>query len=254
MFRRLETRAAWRIMSRVAFPLFFVSGPFTLVGCGSGGSKASNATSTSVVDNGTGVDATTSVARSAAETTDASQTASASEANGASKPAASKSDDAVAVVFDAPKGEPRPIHETSQAISAPTDTLAMDITGLNYRGVVCGFSLHGDAPASPVTIRLHGETPSGPFDSGKLKVSWTSLDAVDVNSDSGADGRWNFSSEAHVDRSATGWVISVGGVTGGDDNDETIVPTHAACELQSAKPVFTPKTGPVGYWAGYASV
>ena len=241
MTRRLDTRPTWWF---VALPLFVFTSSFVFVSCGSGGSKVSTS----------GTTTTTSEASTATQTSAASQTGDSSSVNGATKPAVVKSAGAVAVTFDAPRGEPRPIHETSQPIAASTDKLAMEISGLTYRGVVCGFSFHGDAPASPVTIRLHGETPSGPFDSGQLKVSWTSLDAVDVNSDAGADGRWNFSSEAHIDRSATGWVISVGGVTGGDDQDDTIVPTRAACELQSAVPAFTPKTGPVGFWAGYASV
>jgi hypothetical protein len=162
--------------------------------------------------------------------------------------------DAVAVTFDAPKGDPRPIRETMQPIAAPTNRLSMEISGLTYRGVVCGFTFHGEAPPSPLTIRLSGDSGAGPFDSGALKVSWTELDSDAVTSAAGQDGRWNFSSEAHVDRSGNGWVISLGGVTPADGDEAAAIPRRASCVLEASTPVFTPANGPVGYWASFAGV
>lgn len=163
--------------------------------------------------------------------------------------------DAVTVPFDVTRNDARPLKETLLAVEKPVDVLAMKVTGIAYRGMICGFSIQGMAPASPLTIRQIVTTPTGTFDSGPIEVSWTALDDAAVTAGAAQVGTWNFSAEAHVNRSGPGWVVSIGGVTassGGDDKDVT--PTDGGCELRSANPVFTPATGPVGYWAGFATV
>lgn len=161
----------------------------------------------------------------------------------------------IAIAFDVTRNDNRPLKETLVPIRAAIDVLSMKVTGIAYRGMICGFSIQGEAPPSPVTIRQVVATPTGTFDSGPLEVSWTSLDDVTVTAATAQVDTWNFSAEAHVNRSGPGWVVSIGGVTppaGGDDSEVT--PTDGACELRSANPVFTPKVGPVGYWAGFATV
>jgi hypothetical protein len=160
---------------------------------------------------------------------------------------------AVNVTFDAARNDARPLKETSVPVNEDTDVLAMKITGFSYRGVICGFSLTGEAPPSPLTIRQFVRTPAGTFDSGPIDVSWTSVADENVTAGTGQSGTWNFNAEAHVNRSGPGWVVSIGGVTpsiGADEHEA--IPTDGGCELRSAKKVFTPKVGPVGYWAGFA--
>ncbi len=160
---------------------------------------------------------------------------------------------AVVVPFDAARNEARPLKETVVPITTDTNLLAMKITGFSYRGVICGFSMTGDAPPSPLTIRQFVRTPAGTFDSGPIDVTWTSLADDDVTAGTSQQGIWNFNAEAHVNRSGPGWVVSIGGVTPsiGDDEREAI-PTDGGCELRSTNKVFTAKVGPVGYWAGSA--
>ena len=163
--------------------------------------------------------------------------------------------DAVTVPFDVTRNDARPLKETMLAVEKPVDVLSMKVTGIAYRGMICGFSIQGTAPTSPLTIRQIVTTPAGTFDSGPIDVSWTALDDAAVTAGTAQIGTWNFSAEAHVNRSGPGWVVSIGGVTasrGGDDKDVT--PTEGGCELRSANTVFTPETGPVGYWAGFATV
>jgi hypothetical protein len=160
---------------------------------------------------------------------------------------------AVRVEFDAARNEARPLKETSVPINEDTDVLAMKITGFSYRGVICGFSLTGETPPSPLTIRQFVRTPAGTFDSGPIDVSWTSVTDENVTAGTGQSGTWNFNAEAHVNRSGPGWVVSIGGVTpsiGADEHEA--IPTDGGCELRSSKKVFIPKVGPVGYWAGFA--
>ncbi len=216
-----------------------------------GSSASTDATAVPVASDATtaepGVDTTTAADTTTSDTTTDNTATTKATAVGADP-------DAVAVTFDAPRGDPRPIRETSKQIAAPTKRLSMEISGLTYRGVVCGFTFHGEAPPSPVTIRLSGESGVGAFDSGPLKVSWTALDSDAVTSAAGQDGRWNFSSEAHVDRGGSGWVISLGGVTPADGDEAATTPKRAACVLEADTRVFTPATGPVGYWASFAGV
>jgi hypothetical protein len=160
---------------------------------------------------------------------------------------------AINVGFDAARNEPRPLKETLVPVVSDTDVLAMKISGFSYRGVICGFSLTGEAPPSSLTIRQFVRTPAGTFDSGPIDVSWTSLADENVKAGTSQSGTWNFNAEAHVNRSGPGWVVSIGGVTppiGGDEKEA--IPTDGGCELRSTKKVFTSKVGPVGYWAGFA--
>jgi hypothetical protein len=170
-----------------------------------------------------------------------------------SAPPISHRPDAVVVPFDAARNEARPLKETVKPIASPTDVLSMKITGIAYRGLICGFSFQGDAPAAPVTIQQRVQSPAGTYDSGPIAVSWTGLDDATVEAGSSQDQSWNFSAEAHRNRSGPGWVVSIGGVTasiGGDD--APITPTDASCEIRSAEKVFVARVGPVGYWAGFA--
>jgi hypothetical protein len=161
--------------------------------------------------------------------------------------------EAVSVAFDAARNDARPLKETVLPVTDATDVLAMKITGFSYRGVICGFSLTGEAPPSPLTIRQFVRTPSGTFDSGPIDVTWTSLTDDAVSAGTAQNGSWNFNAEAHVNRSGPGWVVSIGGVTPSIAADDTAAtPTDGGCELRSANKVFTAKTGPVGYWAGFA--
>ena len=97
---------------------------------------------------------------------------------------------------------------------------------------------------------MRGASPATSFDSGTLSISWTGLDSDLVKADSGSNNGWSFSSEAHVNRNGPGWVISLGGVTAEAAN---VVPRNATCELTVAEPLVA-ANGPVGYWAGFATV
>ena len=164
--------------------------------------------------------------------------------------AGSTAENPVSVRFDSPGAKPRPINETTINVTKPVAKLSMNVTGVTYRGLVCGFSFRGLAPNGPVTIRMRGTSPVTTFDSGALSVSWSGLDSDLVKSDSGANGGWSFSSEAHVNRNGPGWVISLGGVTPEAPN---AIPKTATCELVSGEPI-TSANGPIGYWAGFATV
>lgn len=156
----------------------------------------------------------------------------------------------VAVVFDTPGADPRPIREYEVPIAARTNRLAMAIDKITYRGVICGFTFRGTAPASPVQVRMTGTKQDGTtFDSGLVDVSWSALDAGTVESGTASDGGWNFSGAANPNRGGPGWVVSLGGVTG---EEADAVPQSARCELVSSSPLL-PENGPVGYWAGFAT-
>ena len=159
-------------------------------------------------------------------------------------------DQTVDVAFDSPGSSPRPIREVTVAVNGPTTRLSMNVTEISYRGLVCGFSFRAEPPTGPVTIRMTGTSPATTFDSGPLTVAWTGLDSGLVKADSGGDNGWNFSSEAHVNRTGPGWVISLGGVTA---EAPDVVPTNASCVLELQTPL-TPANGPIGYWAGFATV
>ena len=165
-------------------------------------------------------------------------------------PPAPRASSVVDVPYDVPGATPRALRETTVLIYEPTEKLMMRITGISYRGIVCGFSLRGTRPASPVAIRLFGSKQRGAgFDSGAVTVSW----ADDGKAEGGAagDNGWSFSAEAHPNRNGSGWVVSIGGVTAAAKD---AVPKSAGCELTSPTHAFLPGAGPIGYWAGYATV
>ncbi len=158
------------------------------------------------------------------------------------------SDAAVAVQFDSPGVDPRPLREVSVPIGAPTNVLRMRVTDLTYRGVVCGFTLAGERPDSPVTIAVAGTIASGSFTSGLVHVAWTADGTVTAEAPS-SDHGWSFSADAYPSRNGPGWAISLGAVTAEGDN---VIPSVVTCELRSAAG-FVPSNGPVGYWAGFAT-
>lgn len=159
--------------------------------------------------------------------------------------------DLIDVEFDTPGKLPRPINEFTVEVTKPVTSLRMNITKLTYRGVVCGFSFRGKAPASPVTITMKGGNKTVRFDSGKIPVSWKDITSTEtMTAGSASSNGWNFSAEAHPNRSGPGWVVSLGGVTGDGPNT---VPTDVVCELHSDTPI-DPASGPIGYWAGFAAV
>lgn len=166
-------------------------------------------------------------------------------------PSAWTSSDLVDVPFDTPGKDPRPINEVTVDITKPVSLLRMNITKLTYRGVVCGFSFRGEAPKSPVTIVMSGGNKSRRFDSGKVPVSWIDVTSTDtMTAGSSSSNGWNFSAEAHPNRTGPGWVVSLGGVTAAGPD---AIPTDVTCELHAETPI-DPKSGPVGYWAGFATV
>ena len=95
-----------------------------------------------------------------------------------------------------------------------------------------------------------GKSPATSFDSGALAVAWTALDSQKVQAGNSSNNSWNFSAEAHVNRTGPGWVISLGGVTAEGSN---VIPTSAMCELVLTTPLKD-FNGPIGYWAGFATV
>jgi hypothetical protein len=159
---------------------------------------------------------------------------------------------AVAVVFDRPGNTPRPLRETVVAIKGTPKTLTMTVEKITYKGVACGFTFRGARPASPVTIRMTGTAPNGGFDSGDLQVEWQPDSKQETSSASSGDSKqgWSFLSAANTDRSdATRWVVSMGSVP----QDPKNVPRTVICALSSAVG-FAGANGPVGYWAGFATV
>lgn len=166
-------------------------------------------------------------------------------------PGASDGDAAneVAVVFDTPGSNPRPLRETQVRIKAPINALRMRVTDLTYRGVVCGFTFNGGRPTAPVTIRVAGTTASGGFSSGPVELRWTDDGTSSADAPT-SDNGWSFSADAYPSRTSSGWVVSIGAVTAeGDD----VIPSEVTCELGSST-AFTAVKGPVGYWAGFATV
>jgi len=156
----------------------------------------------------------------------------------------------IAVTFDAPGADPRPIRETTNAISGSPTSLTMNIDRVTYPGVVCGFSFRGSArPASPVTIRMTGRMAGVAFDSGLVKVAWTG-DRVSAASASDDAGGWNFLGDATVNRNGAGWVVQLGAVPKGGGKSGK--PFAARCTVTSSV-AFTAANGPVGYWAGFAT-
>lgn len=155
----------------------------------------------------------------------------------------------IPVVFDTPGADPRPLRETDVEIGAPVSALRMRVTDLTYRGVVCGFTFLGTRPVSPVTIRIEGTVPTGSFSSGPVEIRWTDDGAASADAP-GSDNGWSFSADAYPSRNNPGWAVSIGAVTGEGEN---VNPSDVTCELRSGSQ-FVPANGPVGYWAGFASV
>lgn len=154
----------------------------------------------------------------------------------------------ISVVFDTPGADPRPLKETAVAIDSPTPVLRMRVTDLTYRGVVCGFTLAGTRPASPVTIRIEGTTAAGGFTSGPVGLRWADDGTTSADSPS-SDNGWSFSADSYPSRNGPGWAVSIGAVTAEGEN---VNPTGATCELRSGVE-FVAENGPVGYWAGFAT-
>jgi hypothetical protein len=158
-------------------------------------------------------------------------------------------DDLVPVVFDFPD-TPRPIKEVDRTVADGTKRLALTVSGLTYHGVVCGFSIKGTRPESPVLIRMTGTKADGTgFDSGPISVAWTLTDPPEVSSGGADSNGWNFLSDANPNRSGPGWVVSLGGVT---PNVAGSIPKTAACSLEPGVGTFSAANGPIGYWAGFA--
>jgi hypothetical protein len=158
-------------------------------------------------------------------------------------------DDLVEVTFDFPD-TPRAINEVERPIADGTKRLALKVSGLTYHGVVCGFSIKGARPESPALIQMTGTKADGTgFDSGSVSVAWTSTEPPEVSSGGADNNGWNFLSDANVNRSGPGWVVSLGGVTApGPDS----VPQSVACSLELGTGTFSSANGPIGYWAGFA--
>ncbi len=167
----------------------------------------------------------------------------------ATPPASRDAAQEIAVVFDTPGSDPRPLRETDVAISVPTSSLRMRVTDLTYRGVVCGFTFTGTRPSGPVSIRVDGTTPSGGFTSGPVELRWADDGTTSADAPS-SDNSWSFSADAYASRTSQGWAVSIGAVTAEGDN---VVPSEVTCELRAVEP-FTEENGPVGYWAGFATV
>jgi hypothetical protein len=240
-------------MGRFATAAFV--GVFSLAAC----STDATSTKSEVTESEAVATATTNVAPTSALTETAIETTVETVLNATSTPtpppqALVHQPDAVVVPFDVARNEARPLKETVKSLGAvPTDSLSMKITGIAYRGLICGFSFLGDAPTGPVTIQQRVQSPTGTFDSGPIAVSWTGTDDDTVEAGSSQDQTWNFSAEAHKNRSGPGWVVSIGGVTASNGGDDVAVtPTDGSCEIRSTKKVFTETVGPVGYWAGFA--
>jgi hypothetical protein len=158
-------------------------------------------------------------------------------------------DDLVGVTFDFPD-TPRSIKEVDRTVADGTKRLAMKVSGLTYHGVVCGFSIKGSRPESPVLIRMSGTKADGTgFDSGPISVAWTSSEPPEVSSGGADNNGWNFLSDANPNRSGPGWVVSLGGVTPAGPGS---IPKTMACSLEPGVGTFSAVNGPIGYWAGFA--
>jgi hypothetical protein len=156
----------------------------------------------------------------------------------------------VRIAFDQPGDSPRPLRETTVTIAQPTSSLSMEITAVSYPGVLCGFSFRGSRPISPVTIRLQGRSDTVSIDSGELEVAWAASGerAESAGSSTDRGSGWNFLADAVPNRTGPGWVVQIAGVP-----QDKKIPTAMRCSLTSSKPL-TKANGPVGYWAGFATV
>jgi hypothetical protein len=160
----------------------------------------------------------------------------------------------VTVDFDTPGSTPRPLKEVTVTVSSPVTTLDMEITKVSYAGATCGFSFRGTRPPSPVKVRIWGATGSGAdavaFDSGPLAVAWEPAGTRATSADSGSDkaAGWNFLADAVPNRNGPGWVVQAAGVPQKKDK-----PTTLRCSLTSEAPI-TSANGPIGYWAGFATI
>lgn len=158
--------------------------------------------------------------------------------------------DHVAVGFDSPGADPRPLKETPIVLTGPSTHLGMTITDLSYRGVVCGFTFTGRRPVPPVAITVSGTVKAGSFTSGAVSVGWTAAGVVETGEVKSNNG-WSFSADAYPNRNGPGWAVSIGAVTG---EGEDVIPKEASCTLTAALSTpFVPANGPIGYWAGFAT-
>ena len=226
-----------------------------LIGCSSKAGVESSGAEASIVDaseqTGTGDTASESVTE---DSTDLVPPTPADESVASQAPVAAPvnqitGDDLVEVKFDFPD-TPRALNEVERPIADGTKRLALKVSRLTYHGVVCGFSIKGARPESPALIRMTGTKADGTgFDSGAVSVAWTSTEPPQVSSGGADNNEWNFLSDANVNRSGPGWVVSLGGVT--PDGPDSI-PTSAACSLELGTGTFSSANGPIGYWAGFA--
>jgi hypothetical protein len=154
------------------------------------------------------------------------------------------------VVFDTPGSTPRPLKEVTAPITGSPTSLEMDISQVTYPGAVCGFSFRGQRPASPVTIRMWGTVAGTAFDSGELTVAWEPAGRASTEAGSSSDRRsgWSFLSDAVPNRNGPGWVVQVAGVP-----QAKSLPSTMRCRITGTR-AFRSANGPVGHWAGFATV
>jgi hypothetical protein len=135
-------------------------------------------------------------------------------------------------------------------ISGSPRTLETEVRSVTYPGAVCGFTFRGTRPASPVTIRLWGTAGGTSFDSGQLRLAWdpgaTAVKESGSSSDTAAG--WVFLSDAIPNRNGPGWVVQVAGVP-----RAATLPQTMRCSVTSPSG-FSAANGPVGHWAGFATV
>jgi hypothetical protein len=160
----------------------------------------------------------------------------------------------VTISFDSPGTTPRALKETTVEVPSVVKVLEMQIENVSYPGATCGFSFRGTRPASPVTVRIWGATGEGnqavAFDSGELAITWEPEGTGAKDADSGSDkaSGWNFLADAVPNRNGPGWVVQAAGVP-----QKKQKPTTLRCSLTSAAGIG-PANGPIGYWAGFATI
>ena len=214
-----------------------------------GGAAESTATESAVANGGAVTPATPADTSEPVAATPADDSAAAPEGPASAAANQIAGTDLVPVSFDFPDTA-RPIKEVDRPVADGTKRLALTVSGLTYHGVVCGFSIKGTRPESPVLIRMTGTKADGSgFDSGPISVAWTSTEPPKVSSGGADNNGWNFLSDANPNRSGPGWVVSLGGVTPAGAGS---IPKTAACSLEPGVGTFSAANGPIGYWAGFA--
>lgn len=249
--RRLRSKSAPARSAAFSATISAALLALALTACTSSGGSSPGTASGTATPETTAAAPTAPSATEPVTTAASSQVSEAAGSNGAvgtAVPGASAA--AVQVAFDTPGADPRPLKETTVDITGTPSVLAMDITGISYRGLVCGFTFRGtQRPSSPVTIRMTGTAGGLAFDSGQVKVAWT---GDQVTADAAADekGGWNFLSDATPSRNGQGWVVQLGAIPKSTDSKE--LPSSAGCTLTSPTALGA-ANGPVGYWAGFAT-